>query len=1563
MNFKSKLSVILMILTVVFSCGKREVQEFPKSSDILKSSQALKSCNALKFPADIGFNGHFLYHFTRCASNKDHNGNETLEGAVNIVNTFGVSGLNILTDFMKIDPERKDGNLPSYPLIRLITTFMERGAFKNGSYDNHLLNKRFGDLQFLLEGYNPYWVTNLLFEINDANKLESFLDRLVLLWTKVEEKSFLGLAKTFLSHNEKRDVLIKSIRDILDNNETWDGLTSLMTLENSYKATDKSKESCLKSWLVPKRRELAPRDLQKYCEPKSVSEMPETGADRIENMMDDFGPDGRKKIASFVAAVFERIMDKPPEERLSFTRRLISGTKKAYMEQAGPLRYLTGLAHLSEGTKVKKIEEIFNAVMELISNPEVYALSGANMKMGSSRLHEKIGNLFFEGGQIPGCSDLKLRGLKEMSDNQDVSDWFVIVNDYLTTNDKCRHDLPPLASFIINELEDEIGCETGQTFDNLDADKRFCTTDKELEILADSLRKIQSGTGTLVEKSRPDSTLLKNLLKNTLGEVKNELKKDKWHLRWLHLAPGIVKIKHINRIMSLVEKEDNLSAERIAHLDRIIADDSILGGILFEDFLENILDQRLSHLSSTLEEFNGLLELKSDFKFYRILTGIYNDGPFEQIIKNQMYMNGIVKSIPGDLPEDVFRVSEYLSRLRISGSIFQNQRLDSMDNRINHRLLGDRNRSMGFSESKFKFSRQKPLKLNNIFEFSTSDGFTRFDDLLKNGDMTSKDVKAENAETFANWIQETLFSKTIEDDYWVSVFSKYQKDGLSFNEIPVQFFDIEPWTIIEARKLGLFYSSHYLSIPTLHPEADETYRFGTNKKIKRQYLTLPIFNNRNWSTFLEYFPNDLKRVNETGMIQFSELASGLFGQMDDADYASLFDGNQWKHVLNKQTEIYDFPEFEGNRLEAIKLLGSLNLLTMNRKKNFMPLLGTSNHCWVSDTERADCPITFQDAVTNEATITAFSSIKQYSGKILLAQLCPYLAENQGFSDDFSHRMSDLLGISLSDEEKKFCAREDINFYRYDKGVSEKDRIPKYIQEKIVSDLEKMGRSSKLKPGLNSLIARIRFHKLKKLHGGFNKIFVQRWTESQGIIPFQMQAPAMKILSDHKGFLAARPGFINIYMNYLNHELLEKTNIRILQNAIARYGARVGPNQHPERGVMYELLHDFLATTLQEAIDRNDDVEGWLIDIMLKIGKKPRLIEAITELVSYPSDLETLNIFNNMFVLLIKHLREEGETNSDYEKFSWNNPGLFIVKQTIKQEFWWMITDITGNYSLSETRNALNFGTDVILRLGTTENEIKPIMQKLLSFLKEEFTAVRKSNDKKSFATASVIERDILRLYISSWKDGQIEDINKVMQELLTGHTSFDNSMTPSIRSQLSQLFEWSMTGLPGMTRDYQSVVSSKKFTSHGSYLRKLLKSLINPFNSNPKINEGAKSLAGLLGDPRLGTWDGLVKPLLSIKKYQRKFSATLSVLKKGRIVHYQRALIEMDLLLQKTAKMLGFLVRRVDWSENSSPDTKNAVETMVRLSGTGNVVRRKQIDLMTDWLQKARNENKIFYLK
>jgi hypothetical protein len=273
--------------------------------------------------------------------------------------------------------------------------------------------------------------------------------------------------------------------------------------------------------------------------------------------------------------------------------------------------------------------------------------------------------------------------------------------------------------------------------------------------------------------------------------------------------------------------------------------------------------------------------------------------------------------------------------------------------------------------------------------------------------------------------------------------------------------------------------------------------------------------------------------------------------------------------------------------------------------------------------------------------------------------------------------------------------------------------------------------------------------------------------------------------------------------------------------------------------MYEFVKNFLLTTLQEAKQRDDDVLGWLIDVMLKIKDKPQYLEAMAQIMSYPADTETLNIFNNMFVLLIKHLREVGQTNPGYEKFSWQKSGPFILKQTLKQEFWWMISDIIGYFSLSEVRDSINFLARIINRLGSTQQDVKPMVLKLLDFMRSQGTAVYKVDPEKGHTIAARMEKDIYKIYQAGWKEGQIEDINNVVEELLKEHKGFDGQVYPSIKSQLPEIFEWSMTGMTGMFRDYQSVESFKQYPS---YLKRLLSSLIKPFDMDERSHRGARIL-------------------------------------------------------------------------------------------------------------------------
>jgi len=1527
-----KFKLLFPVLILVFGCGKPDQPISTDYSDI-KTESSLLSCKSLRLPRDLKLNGNLLYKIPKCLSNKTESGEETLAGTVSMVETLSIEGLDSLTDLLKANPQ----GTKDYPIIRSFLTITERGVVKDGVISEDLVTDRFGFFQEFSSKMNPYWLVNLLVEMADNGRAKKLLDMLFPMVEEVNIKNLMALNRAMLVDEKFQGATLKLVNGILDKKEIYDPLKDLMTLEKSLPLPKQLGEDCLTEWLDP-----VPRGEKGEClenvdmdDFKGVTAI--TAADKYETLLDDLKDEKVRKLAKMVSQVSESFLTLDSKERLAALKKMSVGGKQALNTQDGFVRNMVSLVDFFLGeegkeskVKISDLDFIMDGLLESIEVTGPDAVKALNQKAASAKLHYQVEQLILNGGPFPSCGNLSLPALKDLDlNNQKV--FFQALATYFMPHEKCPHNLSPLAANYFESISKKIG--TGP--DCMGPDGNYydesCLDQKHLELVAKDLKEFDYKDWKNFESI--DQISFKELVLDVLIEAKNKLKDDPYHLHWPHFAEGSVPPKIINYIINKVADLGMLTPEKVAKLDLELEKDPVTKGILRNDFIENLITKKIDDLKIVSENFNGLFlgNEVADKKALELLSGVYFEGPLEKFISSNLFTGKVDPEITNSFTDDNFRVYELFGRIREKGVFINNSRLFVDDTTVSYKFLGYKNRSVSYefkedASGKFVFDTiafdKEPIQSQDLF----GPNFIRFNKILLEDTLKGINLKNGKGDEFDYWAKNILYDELNKYSHWEKKF-QVNKDVLAINS---KYFETTPYSALQSRMLALFYSKNFLMADAISPDEEEGIEFNSSRTkrfapINLSYLNLVNPSKESWNYYVKLFPDALK--GEGRLQTFSEIHQNIMN-WDEDSYNKIL----WKELPSdkrRKRELH-LAYFSPLGQEVIKTYNALNLFTTNRKLKYMPLFGVEKECSLANKRASKCPLTFN----------SFSNLKNNVSHALLRKLCPYIGNSDvGFSPEFLSKIEKSLMIKILDPSFVKVCENPINLFK-----NLDDRLPTWYHETVLDNLISLGQNPKLKKGFSHLGASIKYFKLKERFKDSPESFTRELINSKGFLPAKYLKYYVRQTRDHRGFLTIFPGIVNTYQNYLFNLSMGLDRDNRIDDALARFGADVKVHQDLTTGIIQDFLINHLIKRQKKFENRDAAAIELIFEILHNIDDDQ--IKALTGLVAYPQDIESLSNFTGTYSIFLEFLMNQIPPGQ-----FWKQPGAIALKQLMRQENLRALTDIMGAFDADEVFRTLKVLQKAIIDLGEPGESVE-ILRVVRNFLKDHFLSF---HEKEQEGMVFRFEGLLRAIYEEVFFNLSNEDLNKIFSVIVKdGLIDFSGRPAKSMLGEMEALNYFALKNTHNILKVYQGHFENREMikTGDNEYFQNLVKGLLAPFKL-PGAIMGSKIMANLLEDENLGTWDSLLKPLLFEDKYQDLVLDVLGRLNEVTLSDIDKGLLESNILIPSTHHSLKFLRDAMIWRPDASKDVKYGVDSFFRLSEPGSILWEGNYSLLRNWLTQA----------
>ena len=504
-------------------------------------------------------------------------------------------------------------------------------------------------------------------------------------------------------------------------------------------------------------------------------------------------------------------------------------------------------------------------------------------------------------------------------------------------------------------------------------------------------------------------------------------------------------------------------------------------------------------------------------------------------------------------------------------------------------------------------------------------------------------------------------------------------------------------------------------------------------------------------------------------------------------------------------------------------------------------------------------------------------------------------------------------------------------------------IPYWYHENVLTNLYKLGENPKLKKGLAHLGASIKFFKAQKKYKASPEMVVREIINSKGFLPLNYLKYYVRHTRDHRGFLTVFPGAINTYQNYLfNLSLGFGPQI---DDALARYGAGVKVNEDLTKGIVQDFLINDLIKKQMEYPNRDAAAVELIFKILHEIDDNQ--IDVLTGLVAYPQDIESLTSFTGTYSIFLRFLMNQVPPG----KF-WKQPGSIALKQLMRQENLRALTDIAGKFDFDEINRALKVLQKSIVDIGDPVEGVE-ILRVVRDFLKEEFLSLHKDKGEGMVYIFEGLIRDIFEKVFFSLSN---DDLNKVFDVLVKdGLVDFKGEKAKSIMADFDFLNYFTLKNTHKLLETYQGHFENRPVVKEAdeNFFKNLASSLLAPFKI-PGAIMGSRILTNLLEDERIGTFEGLLKPLLFEDEYQSKFLGVLKRLNKVTLKDVDKGLVESNILIPSTHHSLKFLRSNMIWRPDASEDVKYGVDSFFRLSSPGSELWEGNYSLLRNWLTQAK---------
>lgn len=1553
------------ILLFISSCGKK-VQTLTSDINQVKSFESLSACKEIKIPQDVDLNGRFIYYFPQCASIKMPDGSESLGATINLVKALGPTQIENLTTFLKIDPPNRRGDIKDdYPLIKSALTFNERGIFQNDRIDPVLYEERFGPFQKFQKDLIPYFFGKLILDLNEKGKLKNLINNVKPFFDRINFSNLQAFLRASMENRELVESSMDGLVEFLSNKKLYEAAKGILTMEKTYPIENSQGEDCLKDWLDPKLKgTLDPCDFKKHKQNTRGEDVISLSDQRIEGFLSSLDSDQKEKFFNLMANLLKKFVSLDNDKRNDILIRLSEGGIEGYYHQDGPIRNLLGLLEFLMGNKddastlkVKDLDLILTAIENSLLEGGPIILSPMYQKQAQGKIQEKIVNLIYEGGPILGCPNLSLKGFKDVDiDNRE--EVLRTIYAFFLPQSQCELGPTPIASFVLSTFKKELEL-TEECFVERDGYvlEKPCLPKAIIPEIHQKFKEIDWSAAQNTDEIEP--TLFKNFILHTLNETKKGLSDDSYFLHWANFAHGEKSPESIDTLIDLITETLEVTPKLVAYIDDIMDDRAVYNeafsqvinqekfselkktykNLFRKNFLENILSYQVDQLNAQVEEFQDLFnrDERSDQKIFKLFSGTYNKGPYEQFFKKELNFEKLTNKLPS-IPRDTIRVREVLGRQKMDGVLFHNERIDNADLKPSFDYLGEGIRSVEASYNDTGENEQTFDKLNfgtSVFGLQDVFGdFLRLKPILVDNNLfTGINISGNEADEYVAWLKDVFYPGFIEN--FKENYGDYEFKGLE--EFNKDFFEVTPYSANEARQISLFYSSHYIFAKAALPADKTTFEFDFKRDKKKPMVTFNMLelyedHEKRWGSYLNNFP-DAFTWNSNEHQKFNDLVSQVLGNVTDVEYTSL----PWaKLPIDKVGRRgLDESAFSEKELNVIKTFSALHLFTTNRVKQFVPLLGVAEECKINRSI-IKCPLKFIDKVNAEAVIvkSRMESLKEYAQSAFRGQLCT-LFNKEYFSADFVRNLSERLKVDIGLADLMTQCMGIDNLFN-----EKSDRIPAIVSQVILKDVLNMGKNPRLKPSLGSLSAQIRYYKMNNEKYAQKKMQLKELLKARGPFGPRLLASSIHRLNDNRGYITIFPGMINYYENFL-YSAVKKSggNINLSKDW---YGAEIKANEPAELGILQRLVEDKIFPIYRN-FDKEKPLFLYIFTVLKSLDQKE--LKSIAGLISYPHEIEALNNTIETLPLLLRYFYNLNPTPE-----FWEQPGARILKNLLRIENMKALVDLLNGFSTQEITDGLLVIHEELLKLGEPEDIYKNLLT-AHKFLKSMLLSEGVSTNK---GTVLSLEKNVESLLSESGKLKDIRRLNKILNFLNTDDLiDFKGIKRKAAINEINGIIRFGIEDSYKLFSLYQDHFNETKDNQVPNYFGQMISGLIRPYSIDKENSiVSMKSFASLLSDPNLGTWNNLYSKILFEEKYQNQYLPLLSAVYKIDNQIFINALDESSILVPTSYNMLSLVFKNIIWSPDSSEDTKFSLGALLRFSDPNNKILEYSTDLMKTWLNQ-----------
>ena len=818
--------LVLASALFLISCGeKADVLPLDKELD-KKSTAAQESCSEISLFQDFAFDGDYLFHAVRCASNQTDSSEESLGHVLKLVNQLSPQGIQSFVDFALLPSPGASNTEETYPFLRIMNVLIERGA-RTEDGQLSLAEERFDVLQPFLMNFNVNRSLNLVKQWHQAGQLQPILATMGEFLNAVNDGSFSVLSRELIHGTTVKPHLMPVALELLGKRALMLSVENLMTPEETLALDAKSSDSvlspCFETW-----GESRPVNDKQSCEfDISQAELKsKSGMDRYQEFRDSVGEQQIMGLIEMVFGLLESYQDLSNEQRLH-TNQVITSTIESLLDsQANPSMFGLALIRELQTASAADLSLVSSKAEELLEPKYEKPLNKLRSKMGTAKLIDFAGDLLLNGGALQPCKGLKLEGIKTLTTKSSSEDSIKILQSYLVPNEKCGY-MPPLAAAMARELGSELSFDCSNSSSDL----------RCIQVPMEAYGKVTKAHWNLNESE--NLALNKSFLINAMDEAIAQLKLDPHYLWNLNLSKNkVTDLSPLYKLRSRIAGEESgLSAQQIATLDQELNQSTTL---LNKDFLERLLALRVKKIAAAAEEFNGLIpeadNMSGDNKAARVFAGLYTDGPmirkFQEHFTNDRILEEItVDSVKESLAQSPDRLSQFLFRMKRADSIFKNpsRNTDSYGKQQSNVIGANVLNYVSFDElGEFTLKDRDIVSPKQLFaekSYLTQDlstDWSLWSKHLYSGGLTIKDIPmaigkkgSMGASDFEVWTAGQAMPAWQTEDYWKQAMETAPSLPSTLDP---SFLTSETYSLSESRLIALYYMNNYLRAPVLIPE-------------------------------------------------------------------------------------------------------------------------------------------------------------------------------------------------------------------------------------------------------------------------------------------------------------------------------------------------------------------------------------------------------------------------------------------------------------------------------------------------------------------------------------------------------------------------------------------------------------------------------------------------------------------------------------------------------------------------------------------------------------------------